>query len=108
MNKNRRQLIQASAVTGAGLALTGSVRGQQAPFRLKFGNIMPPDHPLNTRMLEASAEIKAKTNGQVDIQIFPASQLGTDATMLSQLRSGGIDFFAQTGQSRQEISSVRA
>lgn len=97
MNKNRRQLIQASAVTGAGLALTGSVRGQQAPFRLKFGNIMPPDHPLNTRMLEASAEIKAKTNGQVDIQIFPASQLGTDATMLSQLRSGGIDFFAQTG-----------
>jgi TRAP-type C4-dicarboxylate transport system substrate-binding protein len=28
---------------------------------------------------------------------FPASQLGTDADMLSQLRSGALEFFCQTG-----------
>ena len=33
----------------------------------------------------------------MDIVIFPASQLGTDADMLRQLRSGALDFFAQTG-----------
>lgn len=96
MQLNRRHLIHASAALGAGLAFPALVRGQ-AQFRLKFANIMPADHPLNTRMKEASAEIKQKTNGQVDIQVFPASQLGTDADMLSQLRSGGIDMFAQTG-----------
>jgi len=58
---------------------------------------MPVDHPLNTRMAEASKAISEQTNGRVDIVIFPASQLGTDADMLRQLRSGALDFFAQTG-----------
>jgi tripartite ATP-independent transporter DctP family solute receptor len=33
----------------------------------------------------------------VEIPIFPASQLGTDNDMLSQLRSGALEFFCQTG-----------
>jgi tripartite ATP-independent transporter DctP family solute receptor len=96
MNVNRRQMIQGSISVGAGLAFPAILRAQPQ-FRMKFANIMPVDHPLNVRMKEASAEIKQKTNGQVDIQIFPASQLGTDADMLSQLRSGGIDFFTNSG-----------
>lgn len=92
----RRQLLGGSAAVAATLAFPAIVRGQ-AQFRLKFANIMPADHPLNVRMREAAETIRQQTNGQVDIQVFPASQLGTDADMLSQLRSGGIDFFAQTG-----------
>lgn len=93
---NRRQLIKTSIAAGSGLAFPAFVFGQ-AQFKMKFANIMPPDHPLNVRMKEASATIKEKTNGQVDIQVFPASQLGSDADMLSQLRSGGIDFFTNSG-----------
>ncbi|WP_415151638.1 TRAP transporter substrate-binding protein [Piscinibacter sp.] len=96
MNFNRRQILKVSVATGAGLAFPAIVFGQ-AQYTLKFANIMPADHPLNTRMTEASAQIKAQTNGQVDIQIYPSSQLGNDADMLAQLRAGGIDFFAQTG-----------
>jgi len=33
-------------------------------------------------MQEASATIHEQTNGSVQIRIFPASQLGTDAEML--------------------------
>lgn len=96
MNLNRRQILKATAASGSALAFPAVVFGQ-AQFTMKFANIMPVDHPLNTRMKEASAQIKAQTNGQVDIQIYPTSQLGNDADMLSQLRAGGIDFFAQTG-----------
>lgn len=96
MNSNRRQVLKASLATGSSLAFPGLAFGQ-AQFKLKFGNIMPGDHPLNTRMREAAEAIKKQTNGQVEIAVFPASQLGSDADMLSQLRSGGIDFFAQTG-----------
>jgi len=96
MNMNRRKAIGVSAVAGTALAFPALVWGQ-AQFRMKFANIMPSDHPINVRMREASAEIKQKTNGQVDIQVFPASQLGSDADMLSQLRSGGIDFMANSG-----------
>ena len=92
----RRQLVLTGAALGTTLAFPGIVRAE-APFKLKFANIMPVDHPLNIRMKEASARIKEQTNGQVDIEVYPASQLGTDADMLAQLRSGGIDMFAQTG-----------
>ncbi len=93
---NRRQLLKTSLAASSGIAFPAIVFGQ-AQFKMKFANIMPADHPLNVRMKEASATIKEKTNGQVDIQIFPASQLGSDGDMLSQLRSGGIDFFANSG-----------
>ena len=44
-----------------------------------------------------AAAIKAETNGRVDIQIFPNNQLGSDTDMLSQLRSGGVEFFTLSG-----------
>ena len=96
MTMNRRSFLLTGAAAGTALAFPGISFGQ-AQYKLKFANIMPVEHPLNVRMREASATIKERTNGQVDIQVFPASQLGTDADMLAQLRSGGIDFFAQTG-----------
>ncbi len=93
---SRRRIIVSGAALGTALACPAIVRGQ-AQFRLKFANIMPVEHPLNVRMREAAATVRERTNGQVDIQVFPASQLGTDADMLAQLRSGGIELFAQTG-----------
>ena len=96
MKMSRRSFLLTGAAAGASLGFPGISFGQ-AQYKLKFANIMPVEHPLNVRMREASATIKERTNGQVDIQVFPASQLGTDADMLAQLRSGGIDFFAQTG-----------
>ena len=38
-----------------------------------------------------------RPNGRVDIQVFPSSQLGSDTDMLSQLRSGGVEFFTLSG-----------
>jgi tripartite ATP-independent transporter DctP family solute receptor len=93
---SRRHLFTSTAAFGATLAMPAIVKA--APeFKLKFANVMPVDHPLNTRMTEASKLIQQQTDGRVEIQVFPASQLGTDADMLSQLRSGALDFFAQSG-----------
>jgi len=107
MSLNRRQMIKMSLAAAGGLAMPALAFGQSR-FRLKFANIMPADHPLNVRMQEASAQIKQMTDGQVDIQIFPTSQLGTDTDMLAQLRSGGIDFFAQTGLILSSLVPVAA
>jgi len=104
---NRRNLLTGSAALSTSLAFPSIVWGQ-AQFKLKFANIMPGDHPLNVRMREAAETIKKQTNGQVEISVFPASQLGSDADMLSQLRSGGIDFFAQTGLILSSLVPVAA
>ena len=50
-----------------------------------------------TRAREMAAAIKAETNGRFDLQVFPNSQLGSDTDMLSQVRSGGVEFFTLSG-----------
>jgi hypothetical protein len=52
---------------------------------------------MNLRAKEMADAIRAETKGRVDIQIFPNNQLGSDTDMLSQLRSGGIEFFTLSG-----------
>ncbi|MFG1346651.1 TRAP transporter substrate-binding protein [Xanthobacter autotrophicus DSM 431] len=95
MSLTRRTLLQASAAT----ALAGGVfapfvaRAQSAEFSYKYANNLPVTHPMNVRAQEMAEKIKAETKGRVEIKIFPSSQLGGDTDMLSQLRSGGIEFF---------------
>jgi TRAP-type transport system periplasmic protein len=98
MNLTRRQLIQgaasAAAVTAAPMKLAFA---QSAEFTYKYANQVPATHPVNIRAKAAADAIRHETNGRLDIQLFPSNQLGGDTDMLSQLRSGGIEFFSMSG-----------
>jgi tripartite ATP-independent transporter DctP family solute receptor len=91
MSLSRRTLLQGTASA----ALVGSfgVRAQSAEFTYKYANNLPVTHPMNLRAKEAADRIKQETDGRVEIQIFPNNQLGSDTDMLSQVRSGGVEFF---------------
>lgn len=92
----RRTALLAGAAAGVTVAMPWVARA--APeFSLKYANNVPVTHPLNVRAKEAVDRIKAQTNGRVDIEIFPNNQLGSDTDMLSQLRSGAIEFFTLSG-----------
>jgi tripartite ATP-independent transporter DctP family solute receptor len=99
MTFSRRALLKASAAS----AVLGSIgaphvaRAQGAEFSYKYANNLPDGHPLNARAKEMAAAIKAETNGRFEMQIFPNNQLGSDTDMLSQIRSGGIEFFTLSG-----------
>ena len=98
MTLTRRHLVQATAASALGVALpTRYAAGQTAEFTYKYGNNLPPGHPLNVRTREMADKLKAETKGRVEIQVFPASQLGSDTDMLSQLRAGGIEFMTLSG-----------
>ncbi|MBJ6123784.1 TRAP transporter substrate-binding protein [Microvirga splendida] len=88
---SRRTLLQGTASA----ALVGSfgARAQSAEFTYKYANNLPVTHPMNLRAKEAADRIKQETGGRVEIQIFPNNQLGSDTDMLSQVRSGGVEFF---------------
>ena len=91
MGISRRKILAGTgAVIGAGVI---GRRAQAAEFNLKYGNDLPATHPINKRAAEACDAIRTATNGRVDIQIFPNSQLGGSTDMLSQVRSGALDIF---------------
>src|SRR5438876_4329964 len=99
MTFSRRALLQASAASAVwgGIGAPLVARAQTAEFTYKYANNLPDAHPMNARAKEMAAAIKAETNGRFDLQIFPNNQLGSDTDMLSQIRSGGIEFFTLSG-----------
>lgn len=82
---------------GAGLAMPYIGRAVAADYTWKFGHGFSATHPVNTFAMEAAASIRQATGGAVDIGVFPNSQLGGDSDLLSQVRSGAIDFFSTGG-----------
>src|SRR5882724_4167016 len=99
MSFSRRTVLKASAASAAfiGVGAPFVARAQQAEFTYKFANNLPDSHPINVRSREMVAATKTETQGRVDVQIFPNNQLGADTDVLSQLRSGGVEFFTISG-----------
>ena len=93
MPLTRRSLMIGAAAT---VPLVSTIRfagAQTAEFNYKYANNLPITHPMNVRAQEAVDKIREETGGRVAIQIFPSNQLGADTDMLSQVRSGGVEFF---------------
>ena len=83
------------AVAVSGLLLLGTYGARaQGSFEFKIGCDTPMDHPLSRRLVEAGAKMTERTGGQFRLTVFPDSQLGGDTSMLSQVRSGGLELFA--------------
>jgi tripartite ATP-independent transporter DctP family solute receptor len=96
MTMQRRKSLALLGALAAAPALL-PMRAEAAKTVLKFANSNAPDHPLNVRLKEAAGLIREQTHGDVEIRIFPSSQLGGDVDVLSQLRSGAVDFFTLSG-----------
>jgi tripartite ATP-independent transporter DctP family solute receptor len=96
MDFDRRRLLAGTgmAVAGAAIGLPTSVRA--AKIQLKCGTVVPESHPVTIRLREAAEQVLRDTNGEVEVAVFPNGQLGSDADMLSQLRSGALEMFAQS------------
>lgn len=102
LTPTRRQFAQALAATGTAAALPHFAFAQSA-IKLKYGTAFPADHPGTLRIKEAAEGIRKDTGGKVDLQVFPASQLGSESDMISQVRSGGIDFMSTAGTNLQTL-----
>ncbi|MBO0709908.1 MAG: TRAP transporter substrate-binding protein, partial [Acetobacteraceae bacterium] len=102
----RRNLI---GLTGSVLAAPVTIRQARAAEVIwKFAHSAPTSFPLHIRLTEASQRIKEQSGGRMDLQIFPNGQLGGDNDLLSQVRSGAIQFAQPTGQILATILPVAA
>jgi tripartite ATP-independent transporter DctP family solute receptor len=92
---DRRTFIKTGATIAAAAPLfsIGTRRAQAADFSYKLATGQDPTHPVNIRGQQACDKIREATAGKLDIKLFPANQLGSDTDLLSQVRSGGVEFF---------------
>ena len=99
MSISRRKLLTGMGAGAITLAspLNSAWAQSKAEFTYKYANNLPLTHPMNIRAKEMVEAIQKETNGRVEIRIFPSSQLGYDTDTLSQVRSGGVEFFTLSG-----------
>src|SRR5690348_9631617 len=96
----RRGFLGGTAAAGVAVGSGFSILSRPAwaaEFTYKYANNLPAMHPMNLRAQEAAERIKQQSNGRLEIQIFPNSQLGGDTDVLSQVRSGAVEFFTLSG-----------
>jgi TRAP-type transport system periplasmic protein len=95
---SRRHALLATAGGFAAAAPFLNLRyAHAAEFTYKYAGNVSLDHPLTQGVVKAADMIKQESGGRLEIQIFPNSQLGADMEMLTQLRTGAIDFYTMSG-----------
>jgi C4-dicarboxylate-binding protein DctP len=58
---------------------------------LRFGHNTQIDSALHQAALRFASEVERKSNGRVDVKIFPAQELGDDHQMVEMARNGELD-----------------
>lgn len=86
----------ASSCAAAALALLlcGAQPAQAAPLVLKFAGQNPPDHHVTASMKDIAKEVEKKTNGRIQIKVYPANQLGDYSLVYEELIRGTIEMAA--------------
>jgi tripartite ATP-independent transporter DctP family solute receptor len=79
----------ASASAAGTLAMPHVARAQATT--LKWAHVYETSEPYHTDALWAAQEIKKRTNGKYEIQVFPASQLGNEPQINEGLGLGTVD-----------------
>jgi tripartite ATP-independent transporter DctP family solute receptor len=91
-----RKIFLASGAAFASIAiLPRGVRAAGTTFKL--GHDVYKGHPLHVRLQEFADNVKVATNGNLVIDVFPASLLGGDTQMLTQVRSNAMQMYAGPG-----------
>ena len=62
-----------------------------ATIKLKFAGHYPEEHPSTKLLHKAAQEVKEKTQGRVEIKIFPGDQLGDYTLLFQDIMMGSVD-----------------
>ncbi len=87
---HRRHILAGAAAAAGTIAMPGILRAQATVIR--WGELLAATHPQVQMVQRISADVKAKTNGRIDIQVFPGGQLGSGKDMMESVSAGALQF----------------
>ena len=82
-----KTLLAAAVVAGVGTAALPAA----AQTKLKWAHVYETSEPYHTESVWAAEEIKKRTNGKFEIQVFPASSLGKETDINQGMQLGTVD-----------------
>lgn len=86
---SRRTLLGTAAAGATVIAMPNVLRA--APVKLKLSHYLPPKHQINTELTRWADELRQKSKGELDIEVFPAGQMGPPPRQFDLARTGVAD-----------------
>ncbi|WP_111415107.1 C4-dicarboxylate TRAP transporter substrate-binding protein [Billgrantia lactosivorans] len=77
-----------TVVLVSAVALAAGANLAQAAYQLNLSSALSAQDPIVQAMEEASQTIAERSDGELTVQVFPNSQLGSDEDVVEQIRSG--------------------
>lgn len=88
MKLTKRSFLKGSTAAGAAVFMPAIARAQATVLR--WGEMLPTTHPQVQMVDRIARQVKEKTSGRVDIQAFPAGQLGSGKDMMESVSAGAL------------------
>jgi TRAP-type C4-dicarboxylate transport system substrate-binding protein len=79
------------AVSGAAAGLVGARSARAEPITLKVSHYLPPNHTFHRELMTWGDSLNDQSQGQLTVNIFPASQLGPVNRQFDMVRNGVVD-----------------
>ena len=86
--KNTLKFVAGYAIAASAFCLPGLATAQT---KLKWAHVYETSEPYHTQSVWAAEEIKKRSNGKFDIQVFPASTLGKETDINQGMQLGTVD-----------------
>ncbi|MBP2297213.1 TRAP transporter substrate-binding protein [Azospirillum rugosum] len=102
---SRRAFAAGLGTAGLGAAAAGSIFAPsivraQSKTTLKLGHLGNEDNVWHKASLKFAEEVAQRTNGAIEVRVFPNEQLGKETDLIKGIQLGTVDFTI-TGESLQ-------
>lgn len=103
-------VVVAASAFGAGQSESGG--GEAEVIEIRYAHVGVPGEPQTRYAAELAALIEEKTEGRIDVTVFPNSQLGNVSEMVDGVAAGTIGMahhdFASLGKFNEDMSVFNA
>ncbi|SDI40289.1 tripartite ATP-independent transporter solute receptor, DctP family [Alteribacillus persepolensis] len=83
-------LLMSGCSTGV-FSSTNDPAEAKEPVTLQVGHVAPPNHAYHLGLVEFKEAVEEETNGQINIEIYPAGQMGGDRSLVERVQYGSLD-----------------
>ena len=72
----------------AAMLILGAGTASAATYTLRLGSVLAPSDPLQVAAEGFKKSVEERSNGEIEVQLFPSSQLGDTQDMMDQAQTG--------------------
>ena len=95
MNSTGKFGVRAAAILLGTVLAAGFSASSMAQTTVRWGESLAANHPQVIMAERVAKEVKEKTGGRIDIQVFPNSQLGSGKEMVEMVSSGALQMVTE-------------